>query len=68
VHLISEPPNAPIFRNGKPTRKRTPAALKLPLGKASRLELRLKGHRKWIRTVRPVPGEKLTILGKLEKK
>lgn len=65
VTIESDPPKAQIFLNGRRVKKkRTPARLKLPAGKPTKLEVRVKGRRKWIRTVRPVPGEKITILAR----
>jgi hypothetical protein len=65
VRMLSQPPGAEILYNAKPTGKTTPSELKLPLSKASRIELRLAGHKSWTGVVRPVPGVPISLFGKL---
>ena len=68
VSVRTDPPGAVVVLEGKPTKLVTPAEIGLPAGKAVKLELRLPGHAKWLRTVRVVPDVPLAFSIKLKKK
>jgi uncharacterized protein DUF4388/PEGA domain-containing protein len=60
VLVESEPQGASIYVNGGRVKKKTPTTLKLRADRASKLEVKYKGRKKWVRSVRPVPGIDLT--------
>jgi len=64
VMIDSEPQGASIFVNGGRVKKKTPTKLKLKADRASKLEVKYKGRKKWVRFVRPVPGIDLTVFVK----
>jgi len=64
VLVESEPSGASIFVNGGRVKKKTPTKLKLKADRASKLEVKYKGRKKWVRFVRPVPGIDLTVFVK----
>ena len=68
VQLLSVPAGAEVFYMGKAIKKKTPVTVNLPLSKASKIELRLDGYKRWIHSVRPAPGAKISIYAELEPK
>jgi hypothetical protein len=68
VQLLSSPSGAEVFYNGKSLKKKTPVTVKLPLSKASKIGLRLDGHKRWVHSVRPSPKASLSIYAELEPK
>lgn len=65
VQVESDPAGAVILVNGGRVKKPTPTVIKLKADRDSQLEIRKK-KLKWKRSVRPVPGEKITINAKLK--
>ena len=68
VGVESIPDGAKVITEGYPLKKTTPMSVMLRADVPTLLEIELKGHKTWKRTVRPVPGVDLTIFAKLKKK
>ena len=68
VHVESEPSGASVLLDGDPFKQLTPVDIALPSAKASKLVLIREGFDAWVHPVRPVPGLKVTIFAKLQKK
>ena len=68
VHVDSEPRGADVYVDGRRTQKRTPTDIKLQVSRATKLDIRRRGYRRWIRIVRPLPDLNLTFFAKLESK
>ncbi|HUU02430.1 MAG TPA: PEGA domain-containing protein [Myxococcota bacterium] len=65
VKIESDPPGAAVYVNGGKVKKTTPTVIKLKTGRDTKLQIR-KDELEWTRTVRPVPGEIITIRAKLK--
>ena len=65
VKIESDPPGAAVYVNGGKVKKTTPTVIKLKAGHDTKLQIR-KDKLEWTRTVRPVPGEIITISAKLK--
>ena len=68
VGVESAPDGAKVVTEGFPLKKPTPMAVMLRADVPTLLEVELKGHKTWKRSVRPVPGVDLTLFVKLKKK
>jgi len=68
VHVDSEPQGADVYLDGKRTKNTTPTDIKLQMSRATKLDIRHRDYRSWIRIVRPIPDLNLTIFAKLESK
>jgi hypothetical protein len=68
VGVESDPDGAKVVTEGFPLKKPTPMSVMLRADEPTLLEVVIKGHHTWKRTVRPVPGVDLTIFARLKKK
>lgn len=66
VRMLSEPAGATILYNGKPLTKKTPADLRLPLWRSSKIELRLPGHAAWVGRIHPARKLPFSVYVELE--
>jgi hypothetical protein len=66
VQLTSQPPGARVYVNRRYRRVKTPTEVRLDPRRASRVELRLGGHRPWRRRIRPVEGVPLVYRAELK--
>jgi hypothetical protein len=60
VRLESTPPGAAIYVNRRRLEQVTPAEVMLRSTRSSRVELRLRGHRHWRRSILPIPDVAIT--------